>query len=75
MDIKEYIVGLTVDCTDQVQTEFDSFGVKITWISKILPHILAIETNLSKEELKQLALIKTVEDNNLGYYPAFMNSI
>lgn len=75
MKIKEYIIGLTEKCSDQVQTDLEAYGMKITWVSKILPSIIAVETNKSKEELEQFYLVETVEENEQGYYSALMNTI
>jgi hypothetical protein len=64
--IKRYIVSLTENVSDQVLTDFDCFGAKIIWASEILPHLVAIETDKSKEELERFFLVESADEERIG---------
>lgn len=66
--MKTFICNLTENVTDQVLTDFDSFGAKITWVSKALPNLVFVETDKTKEELEQFFLIEHASEDTVGEY-------
>jgi hypothetical protein len=66
INIKRYIVSLTENVSDQVLTDFDYFGAKIIWASKLMPNLVGIETDKTKEELEQFFLVESADEERIG---------
>jgi hypothetical protein len=66
--MKEYILTLKEGYSDQVQVDLRAFGAEVIWVSKGLPNLIAVESEKSIEELRELLLVKSVTENIEGEF-------
>lgn len=61
--IKEYVLGLTENLSEQVLTDLREIDVEVFGASQALPHIVYARTNKTREELLEFWLIDRVSIN------------
>jgi hypothetical protein len=64
--MNEYIVTLKEWYSNQVFHDLKDFGVEVIWVSQALPHIIAVRTNKTIEEIQKLYYVEDVWESVNG---------
>jgi hypothetical protein len=66
--LKEYIITLKENYSEQVHIDLNAIGVEVIWVSKLMPHLIAVESNKSIEELRECWLVEGISENIEGEF-------
>lgn len=66
--MKCYFLDLTKNFNDEIEFKLKEFGAKIIWVSNIMPKLIAIDTDKSVKEIKELNFVEDAEEERIGTF-------
>jgi hypothetical protein len=64
--MNEYFVTLKEWYTNQVYHDLKDFDVEVVWVSQALPHLIAVKTSRTIEDIRKLCFIEDVWESVNG---------